>query len=92
MAMPRKPTPPAPQVRLRPADSREVRELTNRLRDLLLSACDGRNATWRVEQTMRAIATTEKHIRDHPKEFRFEQEGSTPSWSNATQVTLVSLR
>jgi hypothetical protein len=61
--------------RLQAADSKQVRELTNQLRDRLLSACDGRNAIWRVAQTLHAIEVNERYIADHPREFRFEHGG-----------------
>jgi hypothetical protein len=57
------------RTRLQAADSKQVRELINQLRDRLLSACDGRNAIWRVEYALHAIDVNEKYVARNPELF-----------------------
>jgi hypothetical protein len=53
--------------KLRPADSKHIRRLLDELRDRLLSAQDGANAIWRVENAIRGIDLNERHISQEPR-------------------------
>jgi hypothetical protein len=64
----------ATRRKLRPIESRQVRVLLDELRDLLLSAQDGRNAAWRTQQLIHSITVNEAYVAGNPTLFEHEIE------------------